>query len=195
MKEYKIIQTERGGVVVDEKFDFNDFKSKSIFYHSGVRSIFTVLKRFNTFLEAKNETYVTNFGDLNLQSYGAIITHTIYPLTLEGVPMIGEPKRLSAKEFVKHKRVGVVGWMQTSITLHPIVLIEWLEEYHTYASQTSQISEEDLRKAMLHASYETFNNKGIVSHRNIDEYTQSLHPIPTSAIFSDEGEFINFKYD
>jgi hypothetical protein len=58
----------------------------------------------------------------------------------------------------------------------------------------AQISEEDLRKAMLYASYKTLNNKSIISHRNIDEYIQSINPLPTSAIFTDDGEFINFKY-
>ena len=274
MQEKKITYTERGGVIVKDKFDFNDFKAKSVFYHSEKKSVFVTREKFATFLEVENETYVTNFSDLNLQSYAAIITHTIFPYKIEGIPMIGEPsteklyrwvkasERLpnndkpvfakdakgakSASFYSRQHQTPVEdfddtgdldsfndtlylkeGWYeeteqssgQYDIVYQKRKITEWLEEYTqpkalitdaeiekmaedagypqsdkesfecTYwtlhnvftkgfkASQSLKwngFSEEDLRKAMLHASYETLNNKCIISHRNIDEYIQSL---------------------
>jgi len=130
MKELKVIQTERGGVVVDENAEVK------------VNDIMLVNNNFVTF---KKETDAESCWSKHK------VIATIYPYKIQGIPMIGDPK-------------------------------------------PAQISEEDLRKAMLHASYETFNNKSIISHRNIDEYIQSIQPIPTYAIFSDDGEFLNFKY-
>lgn len=131
MKELKVIQTERGGVVVDENAEVK------------VNDIMLVNNNFVTF---KKETDAESCWSKHK------VIATIYPYKIQGIQMIGDPK-------------------------------------------PAQISEEDLRKAMLHASYETLNNKSIISHINIDEYIQSLQPIPTSAIFTDDGDFLNFKYD
>ena len=265
MKELKVIQTERGGVVVDEK--------------SGIAKI-------NDYVTDGKDVAKVNcltIDDPNKHLHYTIL-YTIYPLTLEGIPIIGEPKAEKLYRFVKvserlpsDKKVkgGTLvpngmfyckciedgeefydfvmyksGWKEfrniyigcdcSKYSEEKANVIEWLEEYASQPSQISEediermveenfkgltdamggdealshhykgvifecikeasqslqqvYSEEDLIKAMLHASYETFNNKGIISHRNIDEYIQSINPLPTSAIFTDDGEFIKFNY-
>ena len=217
MKEYKVIQTERGGVVIDENAEVK------------VNDIMLVNNNFVTF---KKKTDAESCWSKHK------VIATIYPYKIQGIQMIGEPKAEKLYRFVKvserlpsDKKVkgGTLvpngmfyckciedgeefydfvmyksGWKEfrniyigcdcSKYSEEKANVIEWLEEY---ASQSLQqgYSEEDIRKAMLHASYETFNNKSIISHINIDEYIQSINPLPTSAIFSDEGEFINFKYD
>ena len=264
MKELKVIQTERGGVVVDENAEVK------------VNDIMLVNNNFVTF---KKETDAESCWSKHK------VIATICPYKIQGIPMIGEPKAEKLYRFVKvserlpsDKKVkgGTLvpngmfyckciedgeefydfvmyksGWKEfrniyigcdcSKYSEEKANVIEWLEEYASQPSQISEediermveenfkgltdamggdealshhykgvifecikeasqslqqvYSEEDLIKAMLHASYETFNNKGIISHRNIDEYIQSLQPIPTSAIFTDDGDFLNFKYD
>ncbi len=206
--------------------------------------------------EEKKITYTERGGEIKDES--GKITHTIFPYKIEGIPMIGEVKRLSAEEFkqaiedidtclmdapvdflgtgsdskaaennenewykkwqsaikvlreytqpkalitdakienyvdILHKNIDIKQDLPKENIYYESSVLKSFKEYASQSLKGNGFSEEDLRKAMLRTSYETFNNKSIISHRNIDEYIQSLTK-PTSAVFTD-GEFSHFNY-
>lgn len=75
---------------------------------------------------------------------------------------------------ILHKNIDIKQDLPKENIYYESSVLKSFKEYASQSLKGNGFSEEDLRKAMLRTSYETFNNKSIISHRNIDEYIQSL---------------------